>query len=218
MPDLGTGLGTWDLVLRKLAHVAEYAVLGALLARSYPEASSRDCRRARSTPSPTSRIRRFVPGRRAQEGRPVDTVGVRLGASLALHRLRRECTRERVCVDLDGALGDTRPLWQDWVGARRSVLGVDPATATARPRRGRGGARRRRRGKLARAARALRGGAGARPPPAGSGRERRAPPARGGRHRPSACSPTRRRSWHGSRWPSSAQHGGGRAGGRHGRA
>ena len=34
VPDLGTGLGGWDLVLRKLAHVAEYAVLGALLVRA----------------------------------------------------------------------------------------------------------------------------------------------------------------------------------------
>ena len=34
IPDLGTGLGTWDLVLRKLAHAAEFAVLGALLLRA----------------------------------------------------------------------------------------------------------------------------------------------------------------------------------------
>jgi VanZ family protein len=34
VPSLGTGLGTWDLVLRKLAHAAEYAVLGALLLRA----------------------------------------------------------------------------------------------------------------------------------------------------------------------------------------
>ena len=34
VPGLGTGLGGWDLVLRKLAHVAEYAVLGLLLARA----------------------------------------------------------------------------------------------------------------------------------------------------------------------------------------
>ena len=34
VPDLGTGLGGWDLVLRKLAHAAEYAVLGALLLRA----------------------------------------------------------------------------------------------------------------------------------------------------------------------------------------
>jgi VanZ family protein len=34
VPDLGTGLGGWDLVLRKLAHAAEFAVLGALLVRA----------------------------------------------------------------------------------------------------------------------------------------------------------------------------------------
>ncbi len=34
VPDLGTGLGGWDLVLRKIAHTAEYAILGALLARA----------------------------------------------------------------------------------------------------------------------------------------------------------------------------------------
>jgi hypothetical protein len=32
--DLGTGLGTWDLVLRKIAHGCEFAVLGALLVRA----------------------------------------------------------------------------------------------------------------------------------------------------------------------------------------
>jgi VanZ family protein len=34
VPDLGTGLGGWDLLLRKLAHAAEFAVLGALLQRA----------------------------------------------------------------------------------------------------------------------------------------------------------------------------------------
>jgi len=34
VPDLGTGLGTWDTVLRKLAHALEYAILGALLLRA----------------------------------------------------------------------------------------------------------------------------------------------------------------------------------------
>jgi VanZ family protein len=34
VPDLGTGLGTWDLVLRKIAHFCEYAVLGLLLLRA----------------------------------------------------------------------------------------------------------------------------------------------------------------------------------------
>jgi hypothetical protein len=31
---LGTGLGTWDLILRKVAHVTEYAILGLLLQRA----------------------------------------------------------------------------------------------------------------------------------------------------------------------------------------
>jgi VanZ family protein len=34
IPDLGTGLGTWDLVLRKIAHAGEFALLGLLLARA----------------------------------------------------------------------------------------------------------------------------------------------------------------------------------------
>jgi hypothetical protein len=38
IPDLGTGLGGWDLALRKAAHVAEYAILGALLARALSDA------------------------------------------------------------------------------------------------------------------------------------------------------------------------------------
>ena len=34
IPNLSSGLGGWDLVLRKLAHTAEYAILGALLVRA----------------------------------------------------------------------------------------------------------------------------------------------------------------------------------------
>ena len=34
VPNLSSGLGTWDLVLRKIAHVTEYAILGALLLRA----------------------------------------------------------------------------------------------------------------------------------------------------------------------------------------
>ena len=34
IPSLNTGLGTWDLILRKLAHAAEYALLAALLLRA----------------------------------------------------------------------------------------------------------------------------------------------------------------------------------------
>jgi VanZ family protein len=34
IPSLSSGLGTWDEVLRKGAHLTEYAVLGALLLRA----------------------------------------------------------------------------------------------------------------------------------------------------------------------------------------
>jgi VanZ family protein len=34
VPSLSTDLGTWDTILRKIAHVAEFAVLGALLLRA----------------------------------------------------------------------------------------------------------------------------------------------------------------------------------------
>ena len=34
IPGLSTGLGTWDLLLRKAAHMTEYAILGALLLRA----------------------------------------------------------------------------------------------------------------------------------------------------------------------------------------
>ena len=32
----------------------------------------------------------------------------------------------KLAVDLDGALGDTRPLWHDWLVSASGVLGVDP--------------------------------------------------------------------------------------------
>ena len=34
IPHLGTGLGTWDTILRKGAHVTEYAIFGLLLVRA----------------------------------------------------------------------------------------------------------------------------------------------------------------------------------------
>ena len=37
VPVLDSGLGVWDLLLRKAAHVTEYAVLGALLVRAVRE-------------------------------------------------------------------------------------------------------------------------------------------------------------------------------------
>ena len=36
-----------------------------------------------------------------------------------------------ILIDLDGALGDTRPLWDDWLAGAAKVLGVDPAELPA---------------------------------------------------------------------------------------
>jgi phosphoglycolate phosphatase-like HAD superfamily hydrolase len=36
-----------------------------------------------------------------------------------------------ILIDLDGALGDTRPLWNDWLAGAAKVLGVDPAALPA---------------------------------------------------------------------------------------
>ena len=36
-----------------------------------------------------------------------------------------------VAIDLDGALADTRPLWDAWLASAAGVLGVDPASLPA---------------------------------------------------------------------------------------
>jgi hypothetical protein len=84
IPDLGTGLGGWDLVLRKAAHFAEYAVLGALLARALYNAMARWAWVAwlgGAVYAASDELHQhFVPGR---QGSPVDVaidaVGVAVG-------------------------------------------------------------------------------------------------------------------------------------------
>jgi VanZ family protein len=87
IPGLGTGLGVWDLVLRKLAHVAEYAVLGLLLARAAPTAAALALGVAYAVTDEVHQA--FVAGR---QGSPldvaVDAVGVLLGVA-AYRRLVR---------------------------------------------------------------------------------------------------------------------------------
>jgi hypothetical protein len=90
VPDLGTGLGGWDLVLRKIAHAAEYAILGALLVRATGKpivALTLGTLYAISDEIHQS----FVPGRL---GSPldvaIDAVGVAIGVALwQLARARR---------------------------------------------------------------------------------------------------------------------------------
>jgi VanZ family protein len=81
-PDLGTGLGVWDTILRKAAHMAEYALLWYLWQRALE----------RPTPWPAAAIalayaisdeihQSFVEGR---HGTPVDVLIDAAGIALAI--------------------------------------------------------------------------------------------------------------------------------------
>jgi hypothetical protein len=87
IPDLGTGLGGWDLVLRKLAHAGEFAVLGLLLVRALGRPLLAFWLGAAY--AVTDELHQsFVPGR---VGSPldvaIDAAGVAVGVALAV-RLR----------------------------------------------------------------------------------------------------------------------------------
>ena len=80
VPSLGTDLGTWDLILRKAAHLAEYAILGALLARATRSPLVAVALAGALRRLATRCTRRFVDGR---VGAPldvaIDTVGAIVG-------------------------------------------------------------------------------------------------------------------------------------------
>jgi VanZ family protein len=80
---LGTGLGGWDTVLRKLAHTAEYAILGALLFRAVRSAPAAVL--LASAYAVTDEVHQtFVSGR---HGSPldwvIDSAGALLGVAVA---------------------------------------------------------------------------------------------------------------------------------------
>lgn len=89
IPSLGTGLGVWDLLLRKLAHAAEFGLLAVLVYRasgSYPVAFF-----GASAYAATDEVHQiFVRGR---SGSPldwlVDTAGIAIALGLVLVRERR---------------------------------------------------------------------------------------------------------------------------------
>ncbi|HXF99124.1 MAG TPA: VanZ family protein [Gaiellaceae bacterium] len=82
VPDLGTGLGGWDTLLRKLAHLTEYAVLGLLLARALAQPTAAAALGTLYAISDEIH-QAFVPGR---SGAPldvaIDAVGVVAGVLL----------------------------------------------------------------------------------------------------------------------------------------
>ncbi len=85
---LDSGLGVWDDVVRKLAHLTEYAVLGALLERALPRPLPAFVLGVAYAASDELH-QHFVPGR---TGEPldvaIDAVGVLVGI-VAYRRLRR---------------------------------------------------------------------------------------------------------------------------------
>ena len=88
VPSLDSGLGAWDTVLRKIAHVGEYAVLGALLYRAVRREPAAIL--LGSLYAVTDEVHQsFVTGR---HGSPVDwlidTAGVVLGVLLLSWRSR----------------------------------------------------------------------------------------------------------------------------------
>jgi VanZ family protein len=98
-PDLSSGLGGWDLVLRKIAHFAEYALLCFLLWRPLrtvvaPGNAALVALAIASAFAATDEWHQsFVEGR---HGTPVDWLIDTAGASLAALRLRAIELRERV--------------------------------------------------------------------------------------------------------------------------
>ncbi len=89
IPDLGTGLGTWDTILRKGAHMTEYAILGALLLRalgSEPAAFLGGVAYAISDEI----HQHFVRGRHSS---PVDVAWDALGVAIGLFTVQRAARR-----------------------------------------------------------------------------------------------------------------------------
>ena len=86
IPDLGTGLGGWDLVLRKLAHGAEYAVLGVLLLRAIGRPGTAFA--LATLYAATDEIHQaFVPGRQTSPlDLAIDAAGAAVGIALATRR------------------------------------------------------------------------------------------------------------------------------------
>lgn len=89
-PDLGSGLGSWDLVLRKLAHMVEYGLLFLLWRRALPAASPWAAAAIAVGYAATDELHQsFVDGR---QGTPVDVLidaaGVALGGLVQVTRER----------------------------------------------------------------------------------------------------------------------------------
>ena len=151
IPSLSTGLGTWDTVLRKGAHLTEYAVLGALLYRALgrePLALAVGIAYARRRGSPSTSSTAAVPrlstwrsahrsppecssgsGALNDEGGGDQPRGAR-GHRTALARLAQGCPAAAFVVDV-GALDHEVPALAGAAGTLRgrACAGLLPADA-----------------------------------------------------------------------------------------
>ena len=91
IPSLGTGLGTWDTILRKLAHTTEYALLGALLLRAVRRVDIAFAVGIAYAASDEFH-QTFVRGR---HGSPVDVAIDAVGIALAILAVRRLYSQPR---------------------------------------------------------------------------------------------------------------------------
>ena len=86
-PDLSTGLGTWDLVVRKLAHMAEYGLLWLLWLRALGRGHALAATVITLTYAATDELHQsFVEGR---NGTPVDVLIDAAGVAVAAALYRR---------------------------------------------------------------------------------------------------------------------------------
>ena len=91
VPHLGTDLGLWDTILRKLAHTFEYAVLGALLARALRRTGLAFVLAVLYAASDELH-QTFVPGR---HGSPVDVAIDSVGIAIGILAWQRMGARRR---------------------------------------------------------------------------------------------------------------------------
>ena len=85
IPNLSTGLGVWDEILRKCAHATEYAILAILLRRAFL-AELPALALAVAYAATDEFHQTFVEGR---HGSPIDVLIDSAGAALVLLRIRR---------------------------------------------------------------------------------------------------------------------------------
>jgi len=92
-PDLSTGLGTWDTILRKAAHIAEYGLLWFLWWRALNYGSVLPAALIAVAYAATDEFHQhFVEGR---HGAPVDVLIDAVGVSLAIVAARRFYSQPR---------------------------------------------------------------------------------------------------------------------------